>query len=63
MAHQSRQSDACAEINAAQTAVQNATRKYERGGGVDEMNKSNKRLAEAHQALYRVNTGLVSDDR
>ena len=59
----SRAQDTAATIVAAQKEVEAATRAYNKGGGVDRVNAANKRLADCHNELYRVNAGLARDDR
>jgi hypothetical protein len=63
MAYQSRASDACEEIMAAEIAVEKATHDYRRGGSVEKVNAANSRLANAHSRLYEIDGGVVRDDR
>jgi hypothetical protein len=53
---------ACAEIDAARVAVSKATLAYSKGGGVDGLDRANRRLADAHDA-YRACSGLRIPDR
>jgi len=59
MPYDSRTQDAAQEIKLAQAAVEKADQAYRKGGGVDALNAANRRLADAHQDLYVVNSGTL----
>jgi hypothetical protein len=59
----SRAQDAAENIKLAQKAVEKATWDYRQGGSVDALNSANRKLADCHDQLYTVNSGLCSDDR
>jgi len=51
------------EINAARDAVEEAMRDYSRGGSLSNLNRQNKRLADAHDDFQKTDGGLVIDRR
>jgi hypothetical protein len=59
----SRAQDCAAQIKAAQDEVEKATWDYRRGGSVDAVNKANRKLADAHDALYTADSGMCEDRR
>jgi hypothetical protein len=55
----SHRSDACEKIEAAKSDVAKAQRNYEKGGPVDPVNKANRRLADAEDAMYEIVSGRI----
>lgn len=54
---------AASEIEAAETAVENARLAYSKGGSVAAVNKADRRLADAHCRYREVSGGNVHDRR
>jgi hypothetical protein len=59
----SRAQDCAQKIKEARAEVERATWDYRRGGGVDALNKANRRLIDAHDALYVADSGMCEDRR
>jgi hypothetical protein len=59
----SKAQDAAQKIKEAQIGVENADHAYRRGGSLNALNKANRALADAHDALYEADAGVVSDKR
>jgi hypothetical protein len=59
----SRAQDCAERIKQAQADVAAADRAYRRGGSVDALNKANRALADATDALYVVDGGTMPDHR
>jgi hypothetical protein len=63
MAYETREQKACAEIEAAQEAVEAAQRECRRGGGPGKVTKADKALADAHERYREITGGNVRDSR
>jgi cellobiose-specific phosphotransferase system component IIA len=63
MPYQSKQEQACAEIENARDAVAKARQAYSRGGSIDAVNEANRRLADAHHKRREIIGGRVPDRR
>jgi hypothetical protein len=50
---------ACDEIDAAREAVLKAEESYRKGGSIDTLNKTNRRLADAYDAQYEIAGGVI----
>lgn len=63
MDYRSRQVRACADIEAAQEAVEAAQNEYRKGGSPNKVNAANQALADAHDRYREVVGGNVRDRR
>jgi hypothetical protein len=59
----SRAQDCAEKIKQAQADVERTTWDYRRTGRVDAMNAANRKLADAHDALYTADSGMCEDRR
>jgi hypothetical protein len=55
--------DAAQKIKEAQREVERADAAYCKGGSLNNLNKANRALADAHCRLYEVDGGVVRDNR
>jgi hypothetical protein len=62
-AYTSRAQDAAQKIKEAQIEVESARHAYNAGGSLDAVNRATRKLNDAHNDLYAVNSGMVSDKR
>ncbi|EHR03227.1 hypothetical protein [Bradyrhizobium sp. WSM471] len=58
----SREQDAAQAIKRAQINVEKAQRAYSKGSGVDQLNTANRKLADAHDTLHTIDSGLCNYD-
>jgi hypothetical protein len=59
----SRAQDAAQKIKEATIEVEAADRSYRKGGSLGALNKANRALADANDALYTADSGTMPDDR
>ncbi|WP_139025080.1 hypothetical protein [Bradyrhizobium sp. STM 3843] len=57
----SREGDVIGQIKQAQRDCERARQAYGKGGGVEQMTRCDRRLAELQQELWRVQAGLATD--
>jgi hypothetical protein len=60
-AYQSREHELCREVEDAREHVKHAHMAYSRGGSVDEVNRANQRLADAHAAWRDHRAGRIPE--